>query len=94
LTRHLRITRRRIPLDRFDEYTRLWNDVRTGATNAGARAWVFEAERSGDRFIEFIEWQAREGDDIAADPNVGPALDALNAVFPVEDSDTWLEAKI
>jgi hypothetical protein len=94
LTRHLLITRRRIPLDRFDDYTQLWNAVRGAATSAGARAWIFEAERSGDRFIEFIEWQSIEGDDIAAQRGMASALDALNSAFPTEDSDTWLEAKI
>lgn len=94
MTRHLLITRRRIPLDRFDDYARLWNAVRTAAASTMARAWIFEAERSGDRFIEFVEWQAAEDSSLTENAEVAAALDELNAAFHPEDSETWLETKI
>jgi hypothetical protein len=72
----------------------LWNVVRAAAETAAARAWIFEAERSGDRFIEFVEWQGVEGRSIMEHAAVAAALDNLNASFPTEDSNTWLEAKI
>lgn len=68
--------------------------MRAAATAADARAWVFEAERSGDRFIEFIEWQAPEQSSILEYADVAAALDELNAAFHPEDSETWLETKI
>ena len=72
----------------------MWNVRRAAADAAGARAWVFEAERGGDHLIEFVEWQGVEGTSIVEQVDLSLALDDLNAAFPTEDSDTWLEAKI
>ena len=91
---HLLITRRRIPLDRFEEYSVLWSAVRAAATASDARAWVFEAEHSGDRFIEFIEWRQNDEVSVLDDTDVIAALADLNDAFHTEDSETWLETKI
>jgi len=94
MKRYLLITQRRIPLDRADEYARLWVAVRTCAEAAGARAWMFTSERAGDRFIEFIEWQSEPLQTVPARPEVMAARAELDAAFRSEESDTWIEAKI
>lgn len=91
---HLLITRRRIPLDRFEEYSALWSVLRTAVQATDARAWVFEAEHSGGRYIEFIEWKQNDEVSVLDDADVIAALADLNDVFHTEDSETWLETKI
>ena len=68
--------------------------MRTSAQAAGARAWVFEAERGGDQLIEFVEWQGIEASSIVENVDFSIAFADLNTSFPPEDSDTWLETKI
>lgn len=68
--------------------------MRGAAGNAGARAWVFAADDTGDRFVEFIEWQADAQHNVLGLPDVAGAIEELNAAFPAQDSETWVEAKI
>ena len=94
LKRHLLITRRRIPLDQFEDYGWQWRELRRTVAHADGRAWVFGSERVGDLFIEFIEWQSDAEHPLIDQPEVADALASLNAAFPFEASDTWIEAKI
>jgi hypothetical protein len=66
--------------------------VRDAAADLGGRAWIFEAERAGDRFIEFIEWQSAIA--IIEQPSLAQPLEVLNTAFNAEDSETWVETKI
>ena len=68
--------------------------MRVAAESSGARAWIFEAERGGDYFIEFVEWLSPEVSSLVDQVDFSLALDDLNTTFPTEDSGTWLEAKI
>ncbi|MGQ0815693.1 MAG: hypothetical protein ACT4O1_14755 [Gemmatimonadota bacterium] len=88
------ITHRRVPIDRIEDYARFWHEVRRAASAAGARAWIFRADRPGDRFVEFVEWQADDAQSVIGRPDVADALAALSAAFPPQDSETWFEAKI
>lgn len=62
--------------------------------HAGARAWIFHAAEAGNHFIEFIEWQSRHSDAIIERAEIAREIQALNAVFPFEDSQTWKEANL
>jgi hypothetical protein len=67
--------------------------VQTAATALGARAWIFTATSTAGLFIEFIEWQSAPGDAIIERDSVSAALRQLDAAFPLEESETWKEAK-
>jgi hypothetical protein len=66
--------------------------VRSEVTGAGGRAWAFSALRRDHDFTEFVEWQTSSSDAIIDRPDVIAALEALNAAFPLEETDTWKEA--
>lgn len=91
--RHLQITKRRIPLGRADEYATLWHALRQAAAQRDARAWLFRAQ-AGDHFVEFVEWQSDRAHSVFDQAAVSASFAALNAAFPFEESDTWLEARI
>ncbi|MGH7504461.1 MAG: hypothetical protein ACRELX_02370, partial [Longimicrobiales bacterium] len=55
--RRLYATRRLIPLDRLDDYLAGWERLRSAATEAGGRAWMFRGTAHQDQFIEFLEWE-------------------------------------
>lgn len=92
--RHLQITKRRVPLDRAEEYAALWHALRQAAAQLDARAWLFRAQPGSDYFVEFIEWQSDRAHSVFDQADVSAAFAALNAAFPFEESDTWLEARI
>lgn len=68
--------------------------MRHAAALNRARAWIFQATRSSDRFIEFVEWQSDEEHLLINEPDMANALAALNAAFTPEDTETWIEARI
>lgn len=88
------ITHRSIPLDRAEDYARLWREVRHQVSHAGGRAWMFRALNAGHRFVEFVEWQSDEEHPLIGRPDIAMTLDALDEAFPAKDSETWIEAKI
>lgn len=94
LKRHLLITRRRIDPQHVQHYAQLWKDVQRAAEQAGARAWVFRAQHDADRYIEFVEWQSPENQPLTDQHELAFVLRALLDAFPVEESETWIEAKI
>jgi hypothetical protein len=76
--RKLRITRRRVPLARLEEYDDAWQRLRRAAGEAGARAWLFRISGRDDRMVEFLEWSDPVSVDRAeAVQEAGAALDAL-----------------
>jgi orotate phosphoribosyltransferase len=54
--RRLLVTRRRVPLDRFEDYDKAWAHLRDAAAESGGRAWRFRASELEDQFLEFLEW--------------------------------------
>ena len=86
--RFLQITRRRIPLDRSEEYALLWNAVRDAAVTVKANAWIFESAHVAGYFTEFVEWK---GD---AEIPISSVLDELDSEFPPEECSVWIEASI
>ena len=88
------ITRRRIPLDRTEDYARLWHNLRRLVENAGARAWLFRAHDVADHFIEFVEWQSDETHLLSERQDIAEALATLAAAFLPRESGTWIETKI
>lgn len=60
----------------------------------GGRAWVFAAARAAERHIEFVEWQSAEDASIIELEKIAAALKQLDAAFPSEESDTWMEASL
>lgn len=86
--------RRRIPLDRSEEYARLWSAVRDVAERMGARAWVFESAHVAGYFTEFVEWKSLATGLLVDRAETSAALDALNAVFIAEEAAVWSEAQI
>jgi hypothetical protein len=60
----------------------------------GGRAWVFAAARATEKHIEFVEWQSVEDASIIESETIAAALRDLNAAFPSEESDTWMEARL
>ena len=68
--------------------------MRHAAALNRARAWIFQSDRTGDRFIEFVEWQSDEEHMLIDVPEMSNALAALDAAFVAEDSETWTEARI
>jgi len=72
--RRVRITRRRIPLDRSDAYHAAWRDLRGLAGDRGVRAWLFRRAGRDDWFVEFLEWSG------APLLDRGPVHDALAAL--------------
>lgn len=86
--RSLLITRRRIPPGESHNYMQVWNSLRTAAEQHGARAWIFRSIQDAAHFTEFVEWQQPH---FLQQAGVASALDALNAAFPAEESDTWTE---
>jgi hypothetical protein len=90
----LLITRRRIPLDSKEEYVKLWHAVRAAVLHAGGRAWIFRSARTDDHFTEFVEWQAAASGVMIDRAQVATAIESLNAAFPSEESDTWMEVRM
>ena len=90
--RHLRTTRRHVPLDRSDEYLSAWQTVRSAVELAGGRAWLFRGAGHEDQFMEFIEWSGSSPS--AADDDIVAAaaahLDIFAAPRTVEE---WEEAQ-
>jgi hypothetical protein len=60
----------------------------------GGRAWVFVAPHATGKHIEFVEWQSAEDAPIIERETIAAALRDLNAAFPSEESDTWMEASL
>lgn len=54
--RRLHTTRRKVALDRADDYLIAWETVRHAVELAGGRAWIFRGAAHEDQFMEFIEW--------------------------------------
>lgn len=90
--RLLQIVRRRIPLDRAEEYVRLWNGVRDACAAASANAWIFESAHVAGYYTEFVEWKGEVS--FVERGSVADALDELNAVFIAEEAAIWTEAMI
>jgi len=67
--------------------------VQHRVARAGGNAWLFRSQHAGDRFSEFVEWHADDAQPLVGRSDVAAALEALNASFPCEDSETWTEAK-
>ena len=87
--RRLMSTRRRIPLDRTEDYAALWSAVRDAAEAVGVHAWRFRAKDRDDIYMEFLEASDPEP---LADTGLGAARDALDRAFVPERSDEWEEA--
>lgn len=68
--------------------------MRAAVLHAGARAWIFHAAQTAHHFIEFIEWQSPDSDAIIERDEIAREIQALNAAFPFEDSETWKEANL
>lgn len=68
--------------------------MRAAVRPSGARAWIFCAAQGGNHFIEFIEWQSPASDAIIERDEIAREIQALNAAFPFEDSETWQEANL
>jgi hypothetical protein len=91
--RRLLVTRRRIPLDRQDEYLAGWRDVRVAVLSAGGRAWIFRGAGHQDQFMEFIEWS--DGPDSAPLParaEVADARETVDTTFGSGLVEEWEEA--
>jgi orotate phosphoribosyltransferase len=54
--RKLLVTRRRVPLDRFEDYDKAWARLLHAASQSGGHAWRFRAAELEDQFLEFLEW--------------------------------------
>jgi hypothetical protein len=89
--RRLLCTRRRVALDRVDEYLFAWLAAGAAAGRAGARAWLFRGSDHEDQFMEFVEWDDAASDPLA-DDDVAAALAQLAAFGAVIASDEWEEA--
>ncbi len=91
--RHVLATRRTVPLDRVDEYTAVWADVRASALAAGMRAWLFRGTDHEDHFMEFLEW----ADDGGPGPMPESELETLRAQleerFGYGHEDRWEEVR-
>ncbi len=87
--RRLMSTRRRIPLDRTEDYAALWSAVRDAAEALGIHAWRFQARDRDDIYMEFLE---SAGPGPLADPGLGAAREALDRALVPEHSDEWEEA--
>ncbi len=90
MSRRLLTTRRRIPLDRLEEYLADWREVRRAVRAAGGHAWLFRGEEREDRFLEFVESDVSI--ELAAEPRVAEARETLEDGFGQEWSDVWTEA--
>jgi hypothetical protein len=93
MRRHLLVTRRRIPLDRQDEYLAGWRDVRVAVLSNGGRAWIFRGADRQDQFMEFIEWSAVAGSEPLLEcAEVASARETVDNSFGSGLVDEWEEA--
>lgn len=77
---NLLVTRRTVPLDRWDEYLAAWRSLAAAAQHAAANAWLFRRGGRDDQLVEFLEWR---GDAALADQDtVLEARRALDEVAP------------
>ncbi len=86
----LLVTHRTVPLDREDDYWRLWTVARAAMAEAGGRAWLFRSAGRVDRFLEFFEDPADAG--LVRSDAVAAARADLHDSFPADSQDEWTEA--
>lgn len=91
MARELLSIRRRIPLDRLDEYLAGWERLRAAATSAGGRAWLFRGAGREDHYLEFLE--SGDLDALLERDEIGAAREALNVVFGEGAVEVWVEAQ-
>lgn len=86
----LLVTRRRVPLDRIEQYGALWRAAHTCATRLGARAWLFQSQKVAGLFTEFLEHDDEQ--QLDDDSSLVSCLHSLHETFPAEESSTWIQA--
>jgi hypothetical protein len=89
MARRLLIIHRQVPSGSGPDYDRAWMQLREAAAGVPCHAWRYRSTRSGDSFVEFLEYAA------AGDPRgnleVSEALRALERVAAGEIEE-WLDA--
>jgi hypothetical protein len=93
VTSRLLITRRRVPLDRLDEYDSGWDLLRRAVTDAGGRAWRYRASHHDDQFIEFLECDDTIAPSITELPGAHAAMQELDAALGPGTADEWEESR-
>lgn len=88
----LLVTRRTVPLDRADEYFRLWKELVAAVTERGGRAWIFGAAARDDHFLEFVESSGSAP--LFEEEYVAERLVVLRERFAPMEEEEWLEATL
>ena len=79
MQRRLVSIRRRVPMDRIEEYVPLWLKLHAAATSRGAHAWNFISADVPEVYLEFLEFGTET--DIRADEGTVEAIRALHEAF-------------
>ncbi len=79
MQRRLVSIRRRVPMDRIEEYVPLWLQLHAAATAKGAHAWNFISADVPEVYLEFLEFGAET--DIRADEATVEAIRMLHEAF-------------
>ncbi|HEX7050914.1 MAG TPA: hypothetical protein VF188_11970 [Longimicrobiales bacterium] len=88
--RRLITTRRRVPLDRIDEYLERWARLRRAAEDGGGHGWLFRAAGREDQHVEFLE--SSDVGRLLEREAVAAALQALDDAFGEGQTEEWEEA--
>jgi orotate phosphoribosyltransferase len=102
--RRLLVTRRRVPLDRFEDYDEAWERLRDAASQSGGRAWRFRASELEDQFLEFLEWsgaldleststELRQDLDVLAKGTTELWMEAISSLMKTDASATNTETR-
>jgi hypothetical protein len=79
MQRRLVSIRRRVPMDRIEEYVPLWLQLHAAVTSRGAHAWNFISADVPEVYLEFLEFGTET--DIRADEATVEAIRALHEAF-------------
>ena len=79
MQRRLVSVRRRVPMDRIEEYVVLWLKLHAAATSRGAHAWNFISADVPEVYLEFLEFDADS--DVRSDEVTVTAIRELHEAF-------------